>query len=328
MSILFTNNAATTLASSITNVATSLTVASGKGALFPTISGSDFFYVTLANGSGGVEIVKVTARSTDTFTIVRGQDGTSGVAWNTGDKVELRVTAAAMGAMAQTANNLSDLASASTARTNLGLGTIATQAASSVSITGGSITGITDLAVADGGTGSSTASGARTNLGLVIGTDVLAPNGSAASLTSFPTLNQNTTGSAATVTGNATGSTFGFNSGYGSVVTAYGCRAWVNFNGTGTVAIRASGNVSSITDNGTGDYTLNFTTAMPDVNYGVSYALNGGDTVSTRYNVNIYGTSQAGAPTLMSTTQLRILCGVTHTTGVSDFNVVTVSIFR
>jgi len=47
----------------------------------------------------------------------------------------------------------------------------------------------------------------------------------------------------------------------------YACRAWVNFNGTGTVAIRASGNVSSITDNGTGDYTVNFTTAMPDANY-------------------------------------------------------------
>ena len=58
-----------------------------------------------------------------------------------------------------------------------------------------------------------------------------------------------------------------FNSGFGSVATAYGCRAWVNFNGTGTVAIRDSGNVSSITDNGNGDYTANFTTAMPDVNY-------------------------------------------------------------
>jgi hypothetical protein len=82
-----------------------------------------------------------------------------------------------------------------------GLGTIATQAASNVSITGGSITGITDLAVADGGTGASTASGARTNLGLVIGTDVLSPSGSAASLTSFPTFNQNTTGTASNVTG-------------------------------------------------------------------------------------------------------------------------------
>lgn len=47
----------------------------------------------------------------------------------------------------------------------------------------------------------------------------------------------------------------------------YACRAWVNFNGTGTVAIRGSGNVSSITDNGVGDYTVNFTTAMPDNNY-------------------------------------------------------------
>jgi hypothetical protein len=47
----------------------------------------------------------------------------------------------------------------------------------------------------------------------------------------------------------------------------YMCRAWVNFNGTGTVAIRGSGNVSSITDNGVGFYTVNFTTAMPDANY-------------------------------------------------------------
>lgn len=53
----------------------------------------------------------------------------------------------------------------------------------------------------------------------------------------------------------------------------YLCRAWVNFNGTGTVAIRASGNVSSITDNGTGDYTINFTTAMPDASYSISYML-------------------------------------------------------
>jgi len=47
----------------------------------------------------------------------------------------------------------------------------------------------------------------------------------------------------------------------------YACRAWVNFDGTGTVSIRESGNVSSVTDNGTGDYTVNFTTVMPDTNY-------------------------------------------------------------
>ena len=51
----------------------------------------------------------------------------------------------------------------------------------------------------------------------------------------------------------------------------YSCRAWVNFNGTGTVAIRGSGNVTSITDNGTGEYTVNFTTAMSDANYSVVY---------------------------------------------------------
>lgn len=55
----------------------------------------------------------------------------------------------------------------------------------------------------------------------------------------------------------------------------YACRAWVNFNGTGTVAIRASGNVTSITDNGVGLYTVNFTAAMPDTNFTV--ACSGGD---------------------------------------------------
>jgi hypothetical protein len=89
----FTNNAATTLASGINSSVTSLSVASGTGALFPTLAGSQYFYCTLANNAGTVEIVKVTARSTDTFTIVRGQDNTTAAAWVTGDKVELRVTA-------------------------------------------------------------------------------------------------------------------------------------------------------------------------------------------------------------------------------------------
>jgi hypothetical protein len=66
-------------------------------------------------------------------------------------------------------------------------------------------------------------------------------------------------------------SNFLFNSGYGSVAIAYGCRAWVNFNGTtnvgGFCTIRASGNVSSVADNGVGLYTVNFANAFPDANY-------------------------------------------------------------
>jgi len=72
---------------------------------------------------------------------------------------------------------------------------------------------------------------------------------------------------------NTTGSFSGnlsFNSGYGSAAVAYGCRAWVNFNSTGTVSIYGSGNCSSITDNGVGNFTFNFATAMPDVNYSVA----------------------------------------------------------
>ena len=97
MAALFANNAASTLASSITNVATSMSLHAGDGALFPNPTGSDFFYVTIVNGSNQIEIVKCTARSTDTLTIVRAQEGTTARAYSSGDKVSLRLTAAALG---------------------------------------------------------------------------------------------------------------------------------------------------------------------------------------------------------------------------------------
>jgi hypothetical protein len=65
----------------------------------------------------------------------------------------------------------------------------------------------------------------------------------------------------------------------------YSCRAWCNFNGQGTVAIRASGNVSSITDGGTGSYTVNFTTAMPDANYSASASTGSGEQSMIRISV-------------------------------------------
>ena len=114
-----------------------------------------------------------------------------------------------------------------------------------------------------------------------------------------------------------------FNSGYGSAATAYGCRAWCNFNGTGTVAIRASGNVSSITDNGTGDYTVNFTTAMPDVNYSapISQSRDAGANPPTPISTqNISGTSTK------TTSACRF--GTGGNTGAYDATEISVAIFR
>jgi len=114
-----------------------------------------------------------------------------------------------------------------------------------------------------------------------------------------------------------------FNSGYGSIATAYGCRAWVNFNGTGTVAIRASGNVSSITDNGTGDYTVNFTTAIADANYSVASCARRDPSIADNGNV----TAQIGGAN-PSTTAVRMRCNRSDFAGTEDPSVVCVNIFR
>lgn len=119
-----------------------------------------------------------------------------------------------------------------------------------------------------------------------------------------------------------------FNSGYGSNAVAYGCRAWVNFNGTGTVAIRASGNVSSITDNGVGDYTINFTTAMPDANYSVSLTTQSGDTLSNTRSAVIRATADGTPSTTMLAGSVRMLTGNTTAGGLIDSAVLTASVFR
>ena len=114
---------------------------------------------------------------------------------------------------------------------------------------------------------------------------------------------------------------FKFNSGYGSVVTAYGCRAWVNFNGQGTIAIRASGNVSSITDNNTGDYTINFTNAMPDANY-ASVCMQNDYVYTSSSKTIIIG---SGDQTNQTTSSFRIYSGQVST-GVAGSAVDAISI--
>jgi hypothetical protein len=120
-----------------------------------------------------------------------------------------------------------------------------------------------------------------------------------------------------------------FNSGYGSSVVAYGCRAWVSFNaGSGTPVINASGNVSSITDDGVGLFTVNFTTAMPDINYSATASTNGFSSTNTNQYASIR--HDGGAPnsgTTLKTTTGVSLCsgdGGTMRDGV-DYNV---AIFR
>ena len=93
MALKYTNNASSTIASGINSSATTITLATGEGAKFPTLGSGDYFYATLVE-AGSTEIVKVTARSTDTLTVVRGQDNTTAASWDAGTKFELRVCAA------------------------------------------------------------------------------------------------------------------------------------------------------------------------------------------------------------------------------------------
>jgi hypothetical protein len=103
---------------------------------------------------------------------------------------------------------------------------------------------------------------------------------------------------------------------------AFWCRAWVNFNGTGTVAIRGSGNVTSITDNGTGDYTVNFTTAMPDANYSATlgYART---TTQLKDGIGIIASSSA-----VTTSSIKVIFGDVSASTLVDFSLVNVAIFR
>lgn len=111
----------------------------------------------------------------------------------------------------------------------------------------------------------------------------------------------------------------------GGTAEFYKCRAWVNFNGTGTIAIRAAGNVSSITDNGVGLYRINFTTAMPDVNY--TYITGVGRNLDPENSANVLN----GRLIANQTTTFLDIQGVSTnavSSSIADFDVACVAIFR
>jgi len=116
------------------------------------------------------------------------------------------------------------------------------------------INGTSGISGVDGSAATPALQGSDTNTGISFGTDEVNIN----------------TGGSTRATVDSSGN-LQFNSGYGSVATAYGCRAWINFDGAaGTIGTgRGSANMDAVTDNGTGDYTVNFTNDMPDANYAV-----------------------------------------------------------
>ena len=111
---------------------------------------------------------------------------------------------------------------------------------------------------------------------------------------------------------------------------SYSARAWVNFNGTGTLAIRDSGNVSSITDNGNGNYTINFSANMPDTNYCVNGTCLGGSTAGSNYL--IFGGKNANTSNTQTVSAVQItlayVSNLTGSGGLLDHNVINVIIFR
>ena len=229
------------------------------------------------------------------------------------------------------------------------------------------------LPVASGGTGSTTASGARTNLGLgalavkatVATADIDADAVTNAKIAddsidsehyvdgSIDTVHiaddqitaakiaDNAVGAdALNVSGNGTSGdallsdgdgTFSWGSAGGITETTgsapyYGARAWADLDGTGTATVDASGNISSVTDNGTGDYTLTFTTALPDANYNCVVTV-------SNYSINQIRQGNIHSASARTTASVRIQCyaiagGGDTATFLADYDPVSVTIFR
>lgn len=160
MTYLYTNNAESTLASGISDSATSISVASGEGALFPTPAGGNVFLATLVRASDdAIEIVEVTARSTDTLTVVRAREGTTGLTCLAGDKVELRLTAGQLTGLVTNATHTGD-ATGSGALTVVGLNGTALSGLATGLLKNTTTTGVPSIAVA--GTDYVTPTGAET----------------------------------------------------------------------------------------------------------------------------------------------------------------------
>jgi len=216
----------------------------------------NFVGATVTATNSGDDVTVNVSAGTGTVTSVALSGGTTGLSV-TGSPITTTGTIALAGTLVL-ANGGTGATTAANARTNLGLviGTdVLSPSGSAASLTSfptfnqnttGTAANVTGtVAVLNGGTGATTTSGARTNLGLVIGTDVLAPNGSAASLTSFPTFNQNTTGTAASTPKLLT-TNFTIEESGGKLIFKYGATTIASMSSTGLITSSAN-----IVSNGT-----------------------------------------------------------------------------
>lgn len=249
MSVRFVNNFSAALTAGIDSDDTTLLFAAGVGDTFRaklgSALGSDHVYITVYNAGGDVEYMKVTATTGDDFTVVRGQDNTTARAWLSGDMAAVRPNAAAL----QEAVSLpTDLA-----RSGINLDITEMRGLT------------TPLSVLQGGTGSTSLAALTTALGVKVGTDVMAhvaPGAPGNVLTSVDDAWVSSPPATPVALSTAAGA-----------APSYAARAFACFNGA-TGAIRSAGN-ATVTRNSTGDYTVAFTTALPDANYAVVFGQSG-----------------------------------------------------
>jgi hypothetical protein len=296
---LFANNATGYLNSSITNVATSIVLQAGQGATFPSPTAGNYFYATLYDGVSAIEIVKVTARSTDTLTVTRAQEGTTGQAFASGSKFEVRVTAAGLNNLLQkTGDTITDFTVTGQVTSSLADGTAPFVVTSTTQVNNLNVQYLQGKTWAvPGSIGSTTpAAGAFTTL-----------SASGISATDDVTINGTTTNHSLSVKNSTAGSLISLQS--------FMQDGYLNMTGTGSLSVRLSSGYTKIADftaaglavtgtlsAGNGTFGAHSNILLTDANASTSYIISNADATTGTF----YGT-QANGPVKFLTNNTTVM---------------------